>query len=79
MFAASGTEIEGEVDFAEHEHVWKFIPDAPWPAGSHRLTVATIIEDLAGNNVGKPFDVDVFEKVDRRIPSETVAVPFSVR
>ena len=36
------------------------------------------IEDLAGNNVGKPFEVDLFEGIERRISSEVVSVPFEI-
>ncbi|MBI5771115.1 MAG: hypothetical protein HZA93_25290 [Verrucomicrobia bacterium] len=79
VFAAGGPEIEGDVELSANETMWKFVPDAAWRAGDYRLVVATTIEDLAGNNVGKPFDVDVFEKIDRRIPNESVAVPFSIR
>jgi hypothetical protein len=41
--------------------------------------VQTTIEDLAGNNIGKPFEVDTFEGVERRITNQTVSVPFEIR
>ncbi len=53
--------------------------DQFWRAGSHRLIVATTIEDLAGNNIGKAFDVDLFDHVSRRIETPTVEVAFTVK
>jgi hypothetical protein len=39
----------------------------------------TTIEDLAGNNIGKPFDVDLFERVERRMTNASVTLPFIVK
>lgn len=33
----------------------------------------------AGNNVGKSFEVDVFEKVDARLASAMAKIPFKVK
>ena len=56
-----------------------FIPDDLWGKGRHRLRVETTIEDLAGNNIGKPFEVDLFEGVERRLRKEAVERSFEVR
>ena len=74
-----GEPVAGEAGLAEREKRWSFTPAQPWQTGLHLLAVATTIEDLAGNNIGKPFDVDVFERVDRRVPTETVKVSFEVK
>ena len=47
--------------------------------GDYRLLVDTRLEDLAGNRIGQPFDIDVFERVTGRIPTATVALPFRVQ
>jgi hypothetical protein len=39
----------------------------------------TGLEDLAGNHIGQPFDLDVFNKVTERIETKTVSLPFRVR
>lgn len=69
----------GEASLAAQERLWQFVPEVPWTRGSHRLVVATTIEDLAGNNIGKAFDVDQFERVNRRIAAESVTLPFEVQ
>jgi hypothetical protein len=38
----------------------------------------TRLEDLAGNSIAKPFEVDVFHPVQREIKTETVKVPFEI-
>jgi hypothetical protein len=37
------------------------------------------VEDLAGNNIGKPFEVDLFEGVERRLSMTTVKLSFEIR
>src|SRR6185295_11656461 len=41
--------VEGEAALGENEQRWTFVPAQPWRRGSHGITVATTIEDLAGN------------------------------
>jgi hypothetical protein len=79
--AGEGTRVavEGEASLQRQERDWNFVPDRPWARGVHRLLVATTIEDLAGNNIGQAFDVDRFERVNRRVATETVTVAFEVR
>ncbi len=77
--ADAGFALEGESALGEGERRWSFAPAQPWRRGPHRLVVATTIEDLAGNNIGKAFDVDGFERVNRKITTESVAVMFEVK
>jgi hypothetical protein len=71
--------VEGESQLTDHERVWTFVPAQPWLAGTYRLTVQTTIEDLAGNNIGKPFEVDLFEGVQRRLTNSVVSRVFEIR
>jgi len=75
----SGELVEGKAGLENQERGWSFVPSAPWHRGSYRIVVETTIEDLAGNNIGKPFDVDLFESVQRRVTNSTVRLPFVVR
>jgi hypothetical protein len=76
---AGGRKVPGKVAVAERETVWLFTPDAPWRAGAHRLVADTRLEDLCGNSIGRPFEVDVLRPVERTVKAETVKVPFRVR
>ena len=75
----SGAPVEGKASLEDQERRWNFVPSAPWHPGTYQLVVETTIEDLAGNNIGKPFDVDLFESVQRRVTNSTVRLPFEVR
>jgi hypothetical protein len=55
---AAGREVEGEIAVTEHEMRWQFIPRNAWTAGQYNLEVEQILEDLAGNSVGRTFEVD---------------------
>lgn len=70
--------VSGKISLSHAESRWTFVPDAAWESGDYVLAVDTILEDLAGNKVGRAFDVDVFERVTRHVTSETVRLPFRV-
>jgi hypothetical protein len=76
---ASGKTVAGQIELTDHERRWSFQPLGPWKRGQHQLVVQTTIEDLAGNNIGKPFDVDLFEGVQRRLTTETVKLPLPIQ
>jgi hypothetical protein len=72
-------DIEGSIDVDHNETLWRFTPQQPWRSGGYRLVVDTSLEDLAGNKIGQPFDIDVFDKVTERITATTTAIPFEIR
>jgi hypothetical protein len=69
----------GKVSLEEQERRWTFTPDNVWRRGRYQLIIHTTLEDLAGNNIGKPFEVDLFEGVERRLPTTTVKLSFEVQ
>ena len=75
----SGQPVEGNAALQDQERQWDFVPVAPWRSGRYQIVIDTTIEDLAGNNIGKPFEVDLFETVQRRITNSTTRLPFEVR
>jgi len=70
----TGEPIKGQTVLADEERSWSFVPEGPWLSGKYLLLVQPILEDLSGNNIGKPFDVDLFEGIQRRINTEPVKV-----
>ena len=71
--------VAGETSLSDSEHQWSFAPSKAWTAGPYRIVVQTALEDLAGNNIGKPFEVDLFDGVQRRVGNETVSLAFEVK
>ena len=71
--------VPGRTSLADSEREWSFTPEKPWPAGLYRVVVQTAIEDLAGNNIGKPFEVDLFDDVQPRLANATVSLAFEIK
>lgn len=78
VFDAAGKVIEGTVAVDSNETRWTLTPAAPWKKGEYTLQVGGDTADLAGNMVGRPFEVDVFEKVDERIERQTRDLKFNI-
>ncbi|MEM7588140.1 MAG: Ig-like domain-containing protein, partial [Acidobacteriota bacterium] len=68
-----------DVEIFDHERRFAFQPREPWAAGTYRIVVETILEDVAGNNLEQVFDVEAAvagsQMKDGR---DRVALPFSV-
>ena len=69
--------VTGRVSVAAGETLWRFTPDAPWRDGSYRLLIGMELEDVAGNSVAAPFEVDLTAPITTRVPTNQVVVPFS--
>ena len=81
MIQVSGAQgvVPGTVSVSHEETEWRFVPREPWKAGDFKLITDTALEDLAGNHIGEPFDIDTFEHVTEHITSKTISLPFAVR
>lgn len=75
---AQGKQMTGKVQVTEEETCWQFTPDRPWQAGAYDLVADTTLEDLAGNSIGRPFEVDLFRPVQREVKTATVKRTFQV-
>jgi hypothetical protein len=75
----AGRKVSGTVSVSAEETRWELTPEKAWPAGKYQLVADTRLEDLAGNSIGRPFEIDVFRPVQREIKAETVKLSFEVR
>ena len=75
---AGGRTVEGEAEISRAETQWTFTPRQPWASGEYALLALGILEDLAGNRIGVPFEIDVFEQIDEPDEQESYRVPFEV-
>jgi hypothetical protein len=71
--------MEGEINITRMETEWRFTPRNQWEAGDYNIVIDTDIEDLAGNHIGQPFDIDEFKTVTKSITTRTVSLPVTVR
>jgi hypothetical protein len=73
-----GKPVAGGITLAADETLWQFSPEATWRAGRYSLSIDKDLEDLVGNSIGRPFEVDVFEKIERQPVAELITIPFQV-
>jgi hypothetical protein len=51
-------ELPGEARLERQETRFVFTPHSPWTAGRYALLADPVLEDIAGNRIGRPFDID---------------------
>jgi hypothetical protein len=76
---AQRSQVAGRIQVGEGETRWQFIPETVWVAGDYNVIVDAALEDRSGNSIERPFEVDVFERVETKVTEKRVAVPFQVR
>jgi hypothetical protein len=74
----AGQSIDGDGRVEDGETRWTFTPREPWSQGRYELMALSILEDRAGNQIGRAFEVDNFEAVDQSPDPKTVTVGFAV-
>lgn len=74
----TGNIILGTWQLSHEEKHGLFRPARPWRAGQYRLQVDNRLEDLAGNNVNRPFDRDISRKDTRAASQRFSEVSFSI-
>ena len=78
VLAPGGKPLDGQVVVGADELTWSFTPVEPWKAGAFNI-VAFALEDLAGNRIGRAFQVDEFDRSDDNSESEKTLIPFAVK
>ncbi len=74
-----GRPLAGSIAIDQQETRWRFTLRDVWKPGRYQLVVVKTLEDLAGNSVGRPFEVDELKPVTREVASEEVRLPFEVK
>jgi hypothetical protein len=73
-----GAPIAGDVTVEQAETRWTFTPREPWRPGRYDLLALDTLEDVAGNQIGKAFEVDNFDTVDKSPNPQRIMIPFTV-
>jgi hypothetical protein len=79
VIGPDGRPVDGVAAIGSEERSWRLTPARPWSSAPHQLVVNSILEDLAGNSVGRVFDRDLSRPEDAPGGSEPVAVSFRSR
>jgi hypothetical protein len=74
----AGQVVPGRVSVIDQETRWQWTPNAPWRPGAYRLVIGTELEDVAGNSIARPFEVDLVSPISPRVTTETVSLPLRI-
>jgi hypothetical protein len=77
--SAASSELPGTIGVGDEETRWTFEPSEPWAPGRYVLAVSTQLEDPAGNNLGRPFEVDLKQSPSGPTAPPVVRLEFDVR
>ncbi len=75
----AGRPVAGTVETGNWETRWMLTPAQPWAPGPYTLVVSPSLEDLAGNQVGTPFEVNVFEQAESAPMEDAIHIPFEIQ
>jgi hypothetical protein len=70
--------LKGTIEVGADAMSWRFVPDVPWQQGAHRLHVASVLEDPAGNRIGRPFEADPSQAAAATTGTVPTSVLFTV-
>ncbi len=76
---AAGKRVEGTLTVGGGERVVTFAPKNPWAKGDYRLMINATLEDVCGNRVGEPFEVDVLRPIPLKPVIKIAERPFTVK
>jgi hypothetical protein len=73
-----GSPVTGKIALEENETRLRFTPHSPWAPGRYAIRVDGVIEDLAGNRLGKLFDVDTSDPSQARSATPFAEIAFEI-
>ena len=69
--------LQGKIESTHNETQWLFTPNTIWSSGQYTIHINPILEDLAGNQLTRLFDVDM-ERVTPTSSDSTMILPFII-
>lgn len=75
---ANRNPVRGYVEILKNESAWLFLPEKRWQAGEYKLIFSEKLEDLAGNNLKRLFDIDYKEDTEIKGDLPVLEFPFII-
>ncbi len=79
LLDAQGQPVAGRSEIVAGETQWLFTPTLPWRVGGYTMRVNPKLEDRAGNNLQRLFDVDLNEASSHLSTPAWINLPFTVK
>jgi hypothetical protein len=73
-----GHALAGDVRVDEHEAHWTMTPAQAWTSGRYELVALPILEDLAGNRIGRAFEIISMKRPDDISDQNVTTIPFEI-
>jgi hypothetical protein len=77
--ARNGVPVAGSARLEADETRFVFSAEGPWRSGAYALVADPVLEDIAGNRIGRPFDIDRKAPGGREAVARGVEIGFEVR
>jgi hypothetical protein len=74
----NGRYLPGDTAILNQETRWAFTPAQPWKVGGYQLVARRILEDLAGNGIGRVFEAGQLPQTAPTGGAESVKLSFLV-
>lgn len=74
----AGAALPGELRIEAGETRWVFVPRDPWQTGVYAVAVLPILEDVAGNRIGRAFEVRSTGDAVAPEDSRPISLPFQI-
>jgi hypothetical protein len=74
-----GQPVAGDVRVDQHEAHWTLTPTTAWSAGRYELVALSFLEDLAGNRIGRAFEIISVKGPDAESDQKTTSIPFEIK
>lgn len=73
-----GETITGEIRVEDSERRWLLTPRDAWQPGAYEVFALSMLEDVAGNRIGRAFEVDGFQRTAGTKEGVAAAIPFTI-
>ncbi|HUQ89416.1 MAG TPA: Ig-like domain-containing protein [Vicinamibacterales bacterium] len=79
VLSPAGKPLPGQVAIGAQELTWSFTPQSPWTPGTYNIVAFAMLEDLAGNRIGRAFEVDRFDRADKSSEPDKTLIPVTIK
>jgi hypothetical protein len=77
--ASDGRPVAGEVRVDALARHWRFVPASAWRAGRYQIVIDQALEDPAGNQIGRAFEIDDRDPLAQAPRAARVVLPLQIR